>query len=45
MEYVSPDVVDIGEAHALIQDLGHKFSADIPDSADLPSDGDYEVDE
>jgi hypothetical protein len=45
MEYVSPDVVEIGEAHVLIQDLGHKFSADIPDSADLPSDGDYEVDE
>lgn len=45
MKYVSPDVVDLGAAHELIQDLGHKFSADIPDSADLPSDGDYEVDE
>ncbi len=45
MKYASPDVVTIGKATELIEDLGHKFSSDIPDSADLPSDGDYEVDE
>ena len=45
MEYVTPDVVEIGEAHELIQDLGHKDVTVIPDSADLPSCGDYEIDE
>lgn len=44
MRYTSPDVVEVGKAHELIQDLGHKNDV-IPDSADIPSDGDYEVDE
>lgn len=45
MQYTSPDVVEIGTAHELVHDLGHKFTEDIPDSSDRPSDGDYEVDE
>jgi hypothetical protein len=45
LAYLPPDVVEIGTAHELIEDLGHKHTADIPDSSDLPSDGDYEIDE
>jgi hypothetical protein len=40
-----PDIVDIGTAHELIEDLGHKTPPIVPDSAEVPSDGDYEVDE
>ena len=45
VDYLTPDVVEVGEAHELIEDLGHKFVDDIPDSADTPSCGYYEIDE
>jgi hypothetical protein len=45
VDYMTPDVVEVGEAHELIEDLGHKNTDVIPDSADVPSCGDYEIDE